>query len=273
MIMFPNAKVNLGLYITQKRNDGFHNIETLFLPVPKLCDILEILPQTNQSKAVVFTQTGIEVDADIDDNLCVKAYALLSKYADLPKVAMHLHKQIPLGAGLGGGSANGAFALKMLNEMASQGVDQNTLADIALELGSDCPFFLTNYPSFASGRGERLQEVNINLKGFYILLANPGIHVNTGKAYGLSTPKPALFNLRHIGQLPMEQWKESVYNDFEKVVFPLHPEIADLKEKFYQMGATYASMSGSGSTVFGFFSKRPDIDIIPKQFFTHLSEL
>lgn len=273
MIMFPNAKVNLGLYITQKRSDGFHNIETLFLPVPKLCDILEILPQTNQSKDVVFTQTGIEVDGDIEDNLCVKAYALLSKYTNLPKVAMHLHKQIPLGAGLGGGSANGAFALKMLNEMASKRVDQNTLADIALELGSDCSFFLTNRPSFASGRGEQLQEVSINLKGNYILLANPGIHVNTGKAYGLSTPKPAPFNLRHIDQLPIKHWKETIYNDFEKVVFPLHPQIADLKEKFYQMGAMYASMSGSGSTVFGFFSNRPDISIISKQYFTHLSKL
>lgn len=273
MIMFPNAKVNLGLYITQKRNDGFHNIETLFLPVPRLCDILEISPQTNQSKAIEFTQTGIKVDADIDDNLCVKAYRLLSKHINLPKVAMHLHKQIPLGAGLGGGSANGAFTLTMLNQMASQGVDQNTLAKIAIELGSDCPFFLTNCPSFAGGRGEQLQQVKINLKGIYILLANPGVHINTGKAYGLSNPKPAPFNLRHIDSLTIEQWKKNVYNDFEKVIIPMHPEIADLKEKLYQMGAMYASMSGSGSTVFGLFSKKPNVNLIPKQYFSHLSEL
>jgi len=272
MITYPNAKVNLGLYITEKRTDGFHSIETIFLPIPSLCDILEVLPQEHQQEDVVFSESGLEVDGDFESNLCVKAYKHLNKHNPLPKVAMHLHKQIPMGAGLGGGSANGAFTLKMLNELTGNRVNNDELKNIALELGSDCPFFLTNKPCFATGRGEQLHELELNLSGVYILLVNPSIHVSTGMAYSLSNPKPAVTDLRKIAHIPYHQWKTHVHNDFEKVVFPLHVEIKELKEWLYQLGAFYASMSGSGSTVFGLFHTKPDTAAIPLNYYYHLSQ-
>jgi 4-diphosphocytidyl-2-C-methyl-D-erythritol kinase len=272
MITYPNAKVNLGLYITEKRTDGFHSLETIFLPIPNLCDILEVLPQEHQQEDVVFSISGLDVDGDFESNLCVKAYKHLNKHTPLPKVAMHLHKQVPMGAGLGGGSANGAFALKMLNAIATNPIIPKALEGIALDLGSDCPFFLTNMPSFASGRGEQLHKLELNLSGVYVLLVNPNIHVSTGMAYSLSNPKPAVTDLRKIASIPFDQWKTHVHNDFEKVVFPLHPEIKELKELLYQLGAFYASMSGSGSTVFGLFHSKPDVKVIPPNYYYHLSE-
>jgi 4-diphosphocytidyl-2-C-methyl-D-erythritol kinase len=271
MVSFPNAKVNLGLYITQKRDDGFHNIETVFLPVNKLCDILEIVPLSNKSSDVAFTQSGIIVDGDISDNLCVKAYNLLKEHVKLPSVAIHLHKQIPMGAGLGGGSANGAFTLKMLNQLIDNPLPNNELAELALILGSDCPFFLLNSPCFAGGRGEKIEPISLNLSGYSIVLVNPGIHVNTGKAYAMSAPQPAPFNLRQIETISIEKWKDLATNDFEKVVFPQHPQIEDIKNELYALGAIYASMSGSGSTVFGIFKQNPVLSVKLKSYFTHYS--
>jgi 4-diphosphocytidyl-2-C-methyl-D-erythritol kinase len=273
MIAFPNAKINLGLYITEKRPDGFHNIETVFLPVPKLCDILEILPTNNKEYDIEFSQTGIAVDADSENNLCVKAYRLLEKEISMPSVKMHLHKQIPMGAGLGGGSADGAFALSLLNNLSQKPLSRNRLAEVALELGSDCPFFLTNKPCFGSGRGENLETLNISLTGYHLLLINPNIHVNTGMAYKQSKPTPAMFNLRSIAETPIEQWKELIINDFEKVVFQIHEEIEGLKNELYSLGAVYASMSGSGSTVFGIFKNAPNLKGKFTGLFTHCSEL
>ncbi len=273
MITFPNAKINIGLYITEKRPDGFHNIETIFLPIPKLCDILEVLPKTSGRNSIEFSQTGLAVDADISQNLCVKAYYLLSSHTALPNVLMHLHKQIPMGAGLGGGSADGAFALRMLNTLADNPVEDEKLLDIALELGSDCPFFLINKPCFGQGRGEVLSPVNLPLNGCFIAIVNPGIHVNTGFAYKNSQPKPAPINLKQLDRLVISSWRDSVSNDFDKVVFPHHPEIERVKEKLYQLGAVYSSMSGSGSTIFGIFADAPDLKGEFQNYFTHISRI
>lgn len=273
MVTFPNAKINLGLFITERRADGFHNIETIFVPIPKLCDILEIVAPLNQKEEIIFNQTGLTIDGKYTDNLCVKAYYKLKEKTQLPNITIHLHKQIPMGAGLGGGSSDGAFALKMLNALASNPLSETNLAKIALSLGSDCPFFLKNEPCFAKGQGEILETIGLNLSGYYILLVNPGIHVATGVAYSQSTPRPAPINLKVEVQKPMELWKESIINDFEKVVFRHHSEIENVKTKLYNLGAVYASMSGSGSTVFGIFKSDPNISGEFNGMFTHTSTL
>jgi 4-diphosphocytidyl-2-C-methyl-D-erythritol kinase len=273
MITYPNAKINLGLYITEKRPDGYHSIETVFVPVPKLCDILEIVPKSDQDESISFTQSGLEIDDDRNSNLCIKAFNLINQKVKLPKVAIHLHKQIPLGAGLGGGSSNGAFALKMLNQLAEKPLSQQELADSALELGSDCPFFLHNMPCFASGQGEKIEPLDLKLTGYHILLVNLGIHVNTGKAYACSNPQPAPFNLRLVETTPIEKWKNLVSNDFEKIVFTQHPQVESIKHKLYSIGALYASMSGSGSTVYGFFKNNPKVGELFGKMFTHISVL
>jgi 4-diphosphocytidyl-2-C-methyl-D-erythritol kinase len=272
MIAFPNAKINLGLYITHKRPDGFHNIETIFVPIPKLRDILEIIPVSNQKAAIKFTQSGLSVDGDSSSNLCVKAYNILKQYVGLPNVAIHLHKQIPMGAGLGGGSADGAFTLKLLNQLATKPMTENELANLAIELGSDCPFFLINLPCFGSGRGEVLENIDLKLEGLYILLVNPGIHVHTGKAYSQSVPQPSPCNLKVIERISIDKWNDLVSNDFEKVVFPIHPEIEKIKRELYARGAVYSSMSGSGSTVFGLFKSAPNVEAGFEGMFTHVSQ-
>lgn len=273
MVTFPNAKINLGLFITERRADGFHNIETIFVPIPKLCDILEIVAPHNQKEEIVFSQTGLTIDGNSNDNLCVKAYYKLKEKTHLPNVTIHLHKQIPMGAGLGGGSADGAFALKMLNALASNPLSEVELAKVALLLGSDCPFFLKNESCFAKGQGEIIEPVGLNLSDYHILLVNPGIHVATGVAYSQSTPRPAPINLKVEVQKPMELWKENIVNDFEKVVFRHHSEIENVKTKLNNLGAVYASMSGSGSTVFGIFKSDPNISGEFNGMFTHTSAL
>lgn len=266
MITFPNAKINLGLHITQKRSDGFHNIETIFYPIPQLCDILEVIPLTNSNQSIEFTQSGLAIDGDINQNLCVKAYSILATRTSLPDVAVHLHKQIPMGAGLGGGSADGAFALKMFNHLAEQPLLDIEIRELALELGSDCPFFLENTPSFAKGRGELLEPIDLTLNG-YLLIVNPGVHVGTREAYSSCKPKPPKFNLKDISNYPLIEWNNLVINDFEQCVFPNYPVIESLKNKLYELGAVYASMSGSGATVFGIFDFKPELPAIFKDHF------
>lgn len=258
MIAFPNAKINLGLYITDKRKNGFHNIETIFYPIPSLCDVLEVIPSKRINETIKFNQSGLSVDGNLDDNLCVKAYHLLHQYTPLPKVEVHLHKQIPMGAGLGGGSADGSFALKMYNDMADNPLPAIDLEKVALELGSDCPFFLKNKPCLGKGRGEVLVPIDINLGG-YLMLVNPGVHVNTGLAYRECNPKPAPFNLKNLVNFPVTHWRGTISNDFEDIVFPAYPVVEQIKNKLYELGAVYASMSGSGSTVFAFFTDKPTI--------------
>jgi 4-diphosphocytidyl-2-C-methyl-D-erythritol kinase len=263
MIVFPNCKINFGLKILGKRDDGFHNLETVFYPLP-FKDALELLPNTQNKTEVEFTGTGLVVDGEAADNLCVKAYQLLKKdYSQLPAVKIHLHKTIPLGAGLGGGSADAAFMLKLLSERFQLNLSTHQLINYSLQLGSDCPFFIINKPCFATGRGEILEEVAVDLSVYKIVLINPGIHINTGWAFSQrsdgSKPSERLKPLKEIIQQPIETWKHDLQNDFETPVFAAHPQIQTIKENLYNQGAIYAAMSGSGSTVFGIFDKNIDI--------------
>jgi 4-diphosphocytidyl-2-C-methyl-D-erythritol kinase len=251
MLVFPNCKINLGLHIVGKREDGFHNLETVFYPVP-FKDALEIIPSTNTD--IEFTATGLAVDGNAADNLCVKAYHLLKQdFPEVPSVKIHLHKAIPLGAGLGGGSADAAFMLKLLNEKFHLNLSTDQLINYALQLGSDCPFFIINKPCFATGRGEVLEETTLELSAYKIVLINPRIHVSTGWAFSNITPALPIKSIKEIIQQPIYTWKDELKNDFETAVFTAHPAIKAIKETLYAQGAIYAAMSGSGSTVFGIF--------------------
>jgi 4-diphosphocytidyl-2-C-methyl-D-erythritol kinase len=255
MLVFPNSKINLGLYVTEKRSDGFHNLETIFYPIP-LNDIVEVIKRKdNLTEKVLFTNTGITVDCSADKNLCIKAYNLLDNDFALPPVEIILHKAVPMGAGLGGGSADAAFTLSLLNGMFGLGLDQEKLAGYASQLGSDCAFFIYNIPMLGTGRGEILEPVNISLKGYSLVLVKPDIHVGTAEAYrGVKLEKPEL-PLTEIISRPVYEWKTWLKNNFEENIFRNHPAIAAIKEKLYDSGALYACMSGSGSTVFGIFEK------------------
>ncbi|WP_346862987.1 4-(cytidine 5'-diphospho)-2-C-methyl-D-erythritol kinase [uncultured Draconibacterium sp.] len=252
MISFPNAKINIGLNVVSKRKDGYHNLETIFYPV-KLADALEIIP----SEKTGFSSSGIQIDGEAENNLVFKAYKLLQKDFDLPPVKLHLHKVIPFGAGLGGGSADAAFSLKMLNEYFGLGISLEKLERYAAHLGADCPFFIQNKPTFASGIGDKFEPIKLDLSAFEIMIVKPNCSVSTPEAYRNIVPAPPKFNLKEIERLPIEDWKDIVKNDFENSVFPHYPEIEILKNQLYEMGAIYASMSGSGSAVFGIFRHLP----------------
>lgn len=258
MIVFPNCKINLGLKITRKREDGFHDLETVFYPIA-IKDALEVIQQPDANTPTTFSQSGITIEGKPEDNLCLKAYALLKKdFPHLPGIQMHLHKVIPMGAGLGGGSSDGAFALKLLNQKFQLGLSTEQLIYYALLLGSDCPFFIINEPCYGTGRGELLQKIQVDLSAYHFVLVNPGIHVNTGWAFSqlqLTDNKVSdIFKMSDTLLQPVETWKDVLINDFEKPVFEKHPAIKIIKDKLYNAGALYASMSGSGSTVYGIFS-------------------
>jgi 4-diphosphocytidyl-2-C-methyl-D-erythritol kinase len=261
MISFPNCKINLGLNIISKRDDGFHNLETVFLPVP-LCDALEIIQSPNKETVVEFACSGLPVAGDDKDNLCVKAYWLLKKnHPQLPPVKMHLLKAIPMGAGLGGGSADGAFTLIMLNKKFSLGIGDGDLMQYALHLGSDCPFFVLNKPCFAQKRGEMLAEIKLGFAGGYkLLLVNPGIHVNTGWAFSQIKPRQPLKSIPEILGKPISTWKDELVNDFEAPVIGHYPVLGEIRQQLYGLGALYAGMSGSGSTFFGIFAKTTTVE-------------
>lgn len=249
MVLFPNAKINLGLNVIRKRPDGYHDLETVFYPV-NLKDALEVIP----SAEMAFHLSGLLVNGNVNDNLCLKAYQLLKKsFPHLPSVNIHLHKSIPMGAGLGGGSADGACMLAMLNDKFRLHLTQQQLIDYALQLGSDCPFFIINKPCFACGRGENLLPVEVDLSAYKIVLINPGIHVSTKEAFSTLTPKIPEKSIRQIISQHISTWKNELANDFERNVFKLFPEIKEIKNNLYDAGAIYASMTGSGSTVFGIF--------------------
>lgn len=253
MISFPNAKVNLGLKVTGKRPDGYHNIETVFLPV-SLCDILEVIPN-GDGQAAFFT-SGLEIPGVAEENLCLKAWRLFhdtypEKFGFVPSIL--LHKIIPPGSGLGGGSSDAASALKLLNSLCSASVDDGELEKMAGNLGSDCPFFIRNVPVFAEGRGDLFSPVRINLAGYNMVLVLPPVHVSTAEAYGMVTPGPSAVSIREIVERPVRQWKDNLVNDFEKPVADRYPVIAEIRDLLYSGGAAYASMSGSGSAVFGIF--------------------
>ena len=256
MITFPNPKLNLGLAVLHKRDDGYHDLESLFIPWHGLHDVLEIVP----AAAPEMHLYGLELGAGGDggDNLCMRAWQLLHECYGIPPVAIHLWKGIPAGAGLGGGSADAAFTLRMLSDLFGLGLRDDLLASLAARLGSDCAFFIYNRPMMASGRGEILVPYEIDVTKFRIEVTNPGIHVATREAYAGIIPRDrqpnsSLIPVREALEKPVSAWKDCLVNDFESSVFAAHPEIAAIKADFYARGARYASLSGSGSAVFGLF--------------------
>ncbi|MBV9962834.1 MAG: 4-(cytidine 5'-diphospho)-2-C-methyl-D-erythritol kinase [Parafilimonas sp.] len=268
MIVFPNCKINLGLNIIGKRADGYHNLETVFYPLP-FHDVLEVVNSSNEEESTELILSGNKIEGNTESNLCVKAYHLLKKdFSKLPVVKIYLHKVIPTGAGLGGGSADGAFMLLLLNDKFQLRLSQQQLINYALQLGSDCPFFILNKPSFAQQRGEVLEPIEVNLSSYKIVIINPGIHVSTSWAF-TQTKFAAHNQLKEIINEPIKNWKEKLINDFEIPVFKKYPEIKNIKEQLYNSGAIYASMSGSGSTVFGVFPQHALIDrqIFPTYYF------
>ncbi|CAN5374828.1 4-(cytidine 5'-diphospho)-2-C-methyl-D-erythritol kinase [soil metagenome] len=253
MVAFPPCKINIGLQILSRRQDGFHTISTCFYPLP-WTDVLEILP----AEQTQFIQSGNVIPGKNEDNLCLKAYHLLQTDFKIGPVKIHLHKIIPTGAGLGGGSSDAAYTIRMLNTVFDLKLSQKQMMDYASALGSDCSFFIQDSPMIGSGRGEVLDPVVLNLKGFYVVVIKPSIHVSTAEAYNGVTPMPLSATLNSLIGMPVDQWKDRIKNDFELSLFPKYPVIQQVKEKLYQLGALYASMSGSGSSVFGIF--RNEID-------------
>lgn len=257
MISFPNAKINLGLHIVSKRPNGYHNLETIFYPIG-LKDALEIVPSESDEKYRFF-RTGIPIQGNADDNLVIKALKLISAQREIPNIDVHLLKKIPFGAGLGGGSADAAFMLRLLNDTFSMGYSDENLQEFAAKLGADCPFFIKNKPAFATGIGEQLEEIELNLENLFFVLVKPDIFVPTKDAYSMITPREPEISLKEIVQQPVPEWKNSMKNDFEAPVFKKYPEICRIKEQLYDLGAVYASMSGSGSSVFAFFESKPKL--------------
>ena len=248
MLTFPNAKINLGLQVTGKLPNGYHTISSCLFPIP-WCDALEFI----EAKKTSFQSSGIPIPGNQQDNLVLKAFKLLKKDYPLPHLSIHLHKTIPMGAGLGGGSADGAFMLTMLNQEFQLFLDDSLMEDYAVQLGSDCPFFIENKPVLVSGRGEVLQSTSLDLTGTYVVLINPNIHISTKEAYSGITPTVPTQLCSTILHQPKSKWKTLLKNDFEESIFPNHPKIEHIKQELYEAGAWYASMTGSGSTVFGLF--------------------
>ena len=266
MITFPNAKINLGLDVVERRPDGYHNLETIFYPIP-LQDILEITPITEEDAPEYrFKMFNARFDGSDDDNLVVKAYKILAADHKLPKVDISLYKHIPTGAGLGGGSADAAFALKMLNEMAALALTDEQLEAYAARLGADCAFFIKNSPAYATGIGNILTPTACSLAGYHLVLVKPDIHISTKEAYSLVVPAAPETPLTEIAARTAEEWKGAMKNDFEKSVFAKHPSCEAIKEKLYEMGAVYASMSGSGSSFFGIFKEEQKVEDIKSIF-------
>ena len=263
MIQFPNCKINIGLNIIGKRPDGFHNIETVFYPVP-LHDALEIIPASDG--LFEFKTSGLAIPGGTEQNLCVRAFRALQTDFELPDMKMHLHKAIPMGSGLGGGSSDGAFMLRMLNDFFELGIDSARLMGYARHLGSDCAFFIENHPVFAQEKGDQFELIPIDLSGLFIAIVIPDVHVATAEAYGRVVPENPELSLKELVRLPVEEWKSRVVNDFEKTVFEKHPVIGAVKQQLYDAGAIYASMSGSGSAVYGLFQETP---VLPPHYFTN----
>lgn len=265
MILTPNAKINVGLDVVRKRADGYHDIESLFVPVGELRDVLEVVKADEPG----MTCYGIPCDVPVEKNLCFKAFRLIQKYYGIGDAHIYLYKNIPMGAGLGGGSSDAAFTLIALNDVFALGLSQERLAEIAAELGSDCPFFIYNRPMFASGRGEILEPFDIDLSPYRIEVITPGIHISTAEAYkgvdeykstegaGLSGANPLsdLSGLHHKLSLGITSWRENVVNDFEAYAFAKYPILAEIKNDLYKSGAIYASMTGSGSAIYGILPK------------------
>lgn len=254
MIVFPNAKINIGLNVVERRNDGYHNLETVFYPV-KIYDALEVV----LSDKMQFTSSGISIPGNPENNLCLKAYQLIKSDYDLPPVKIHLHKNIPIGAGLGGGSADCGFFIRLLDELCQLDLSAENMENYARKLGADSAFFIGNKPAFANEKGDQFADLQLDLSDHHLVLVMPPVHVSTAEAYGGVQPKPAEFDLKSALKLPVSEWKNFIKNDFESSVFQHHPKIRLVKEALYKNGALYAAMSGSGASVFGIFSQKPDL--------------
>lgn len=259
MIAFPNAKINIGLNIIHRRDDGYHDLETVFYPI-RIYDALEIVP----AATLEFTTSGLGIPGNLQDNLCIKGYYLLKKDFDLPPVNIHLHKHIPIGAGLGGGSADAAFFIGLLNTEFSLGLSADQMRAYASQLGADCAFFVESKPVFAFEKGDRFELVDLDLSGYHLVLVMPSEHVSTSEAYRGVKPKPAETSLKELITRPMTEWKNFIHNDFEETIFKNHPVIRGVKAALYQAGALYACMSGSGASVFGIFRQQPDLSELEK---------
>ena len=256
MILYPNAKINIGLNVVEKRTDGYHNLETVFYPI-NLLDALEITTDEHQADSVKLKVSGEAIAGRPSDNLVMKACNLMrSMFPEkIERLSVHLHKHIPTGAGLGGGSSDAAFTIKALNEKFSLGMSVDQMEQLSAQLGADCPFFIKNQPVFAEGIGDIFTDIDIVLKGKILVLVKPDISVSTADAYSLVSPHKPQQSLRESLRLPVEEWKNNVVNDFESSVFKKFPEIAAIKDRLYDLGALYASMSGSGSAVYGIFNQ------------------
>ncbi len=259
MILFSPAKINIGLHILRKREDGYHDISTLMYPV-SLSDILEFQPGKKSGEEFSWSQSGIIVEGDLESNLCYKAWKIFSMEYGRVSVRIHLHKNIPLGAGLGGGSSNAASVLKGINSIKGNPLDEDHIFKMAAQIGSDCSFFIKNEPALAKGRGEILSIYPKVLSNAYLVLIHPSIHISTDSAYKQSVPNDKRIPLEQFLEYPISKWKEFVANDFETTVFSDHPEISTIKSALYDAGAIYASMSGSGSSVYGIFGKKPVLE-------------
>jgi 4-diphosphocytidyl-2-C-methyl-D-erythritol kinase len=251
MLAFPGCKLNLGLHILAKRKDGYHDIETCFFPIP-WTDVLEFLPAAKWS----FECTGLPIAGNVADNLCVKAYELLKNDFSLPAVAGHLHKILPMGAGLGGGSADGAHTLRILNQLFHLHLSANQLAAYAMRLGSDCSHFLQDRTTIGRGRGEILVPLELTLKGHFLVVVSPEVQVSTAEAYSRVIPQTVQEDLADILRLPIHQWRDRLTNHFEATVFERYPALEQIKKSLYEVGAVYASLSGSGASLYGIFTKQ-----------------
>lgn len=260
MIVFPNAKINIGLYVTERREDGYHNLESVFLPLP-IYDALEITPAANEASSLIVQ--GKLSEEQKEDNLVWKAYQLLK--ADYEQqihlIDIHLNKAIPMGAGLGGGSSDGTFMLRLLNDYFGLGLQPQKLATYALALGSDCPFFVFNTPQLAMGRGEILSNIDLHIdwRLYKILCVHPPLHISTKEAFAHLTPQAPNFDLVHLPSLPISEWKGQIKNDFEKSFLSVHPEMQIIKDELYQQGAIYVSLTGTGSTFYAIFPSEKSV--------------
>lgn len=261
MTVFPHAKINIGLHVVSKRADGFHNIETVLYPV-KIYDALEMIPDP-QRKEVTFSMSGYAHNLGVEENLCIKAFRLLEKRFNIPAVKMHLHKNIPSGAGLGGGSSDAAYTLRLANELFDLGLNTGDLQDLARRLGSDCAFFLEEQPVYAFEKGDRFRPLSLSLKDYHLVVVMPDLGVSTAAAYGRIVPRmPDCLLETHTASRP-DTWKAVIRNDFESAIFPDYPVLATIKEALYKAGAVYASLSGSGAALYGVFKNRvvlPDLE-------------
>ena len=258
MILYANCKINLGLDILRRREDGFHDLETVMIPVPEVCDIVEV---EKVEGASTFEQKGLVVDCDVEQNLCMKALRLMQRLYGVGEARISLDKRVPFGAGLGGGSSDATAVILALNELYNLGLSEERLVEVAAMIGSDTAFFVRNTPQLCTGRGEKMEPIELPLQGKYLAIAKPEEGVSTKEAY--AGVKPAIPDVRLAAALqrPIEEWQGVVKNDFEPHIFDAHPAIAELKNAMLDAGAIYASMSGSGSAVFGIFDSEPKLDI------------